>query len=57
MVIVKSGLSVKLQSLLIEWVKEDQINIEHDINDTLAWNALVKHLMELEQLTEGLVCE
>jgi hypothetical protein len=49
MKIIKSGLSEKLMLLFLNWVKEYDNNIQHDVEDNIAWNELVKHLMELER--------
>lgn len=55
--IIQSGLSKKTQEVILNWLKEDRENFEHDIEETIAWNALVMYLMELETLAEGSVRE
>ena len=51
MVLVKDVLSDKLHSLFIQWQEEYINNIQHDMNETKAWNALIEYLMELEKGT------
>lgn len=46
--IITAQLSKKLYRLLNAWVKEENNNREHDVQDNLAWNELVAYLMELE---------
>lgn len=47
--VIKHGLSDKLFHLFMKWHEEYINNIQHDVNDTEAWNALVEYLMELEK--------
>lgn len=47
--LVKHGLSDKLFKLFMNWQEEYTNNLQHDVNDTEAWNALVEYLMELEK--------
>lgn len=49
MVLIKNGLSEKLMLLFMNWIKENENNIQHDVEDTMAWNQLVEYLMELEK--------
>lgn len=46
--VIKSGLSKKLQELLLNWTKEEEYNRQHDIEENFAWNILVCYLMEIE---------
>lgn len=48
MKLIKLGLSEKLMILFLNWVKEYDNNIMHDVSDNKAWNELVCYLMELE---------
>lgn len=47
--IIKDGLSERLMILFLNWIKEYDNNIQHDVNDNIAWNQLVSYLMELEK--------
>lgn len=49
MKVIKDGLSEKLNLLFLNWIKEHETNIQHDIQDDFAWNELVQYLMELER--------
>ena len=49
MKIVESSLSPELTTLFLEWCQEYETNIQHDMSENKAWNALVSYLMELER--------
>lgn len=47
--VVNTGLSERLMILFLNWIKEYDNNIQHDVEDNKAWNELVAYLMELEK--------
>lgn len=47
--LVKDTMSDKLYSLFINWVHECKQNMDHDIDDHIAWNELIQYLIELEK--------
>lgn len=49
--LVKEGMSDKLKNLFLQWQEEYDNNLQHDMNETKAWNAFVEYLMELEKGT------
>ncbi len=49
MLLVNEGLSERLFKLFLLWQEEYVKNVEHDVHETKAWNALIQYLMELEK--------
>lgn len=46
---VKETVSSKGVELLNKAMQENEENLQHDTTETIAWNALVEYLMELEK--------
>jgi len=49
MEIMNKTLSPELYTMLTNWIEEDTINYEHDMEYNNAWNALIEYLIELEE--------